>query len=108
MSAPKTTIGLPFTPEEFLERRAAEFQAELTEKSLAAILAELERKSKDLRAWEVDARTLRAALERAEAALEMYADPACCDGDLNHEEKCKVGVELVAIRAALGPSRGES
>lgn len=44
---------------------------------------------------------LERALRVASAALELYADVACCDGDQHHEDKCKVGQALEAIARLL-------
>ena len=40
-------------------------------------------------------------LHKLMVTLELYADPACCDGVLRHEDKCPVGSVLVECQAAI-------
>lgn len=51
---------------------------------------------------------LLGALMQTAAALELYADPRCCDGDEQHEDKCKAGQALRVAFAAIAKARGES
>lgn len=53
------------------------------------------------------AQVLEAALREGVTTLELYADPACCDGEQHHEDKCKVGQALVTMGAALSRAPGE-
>lgn len=49
---------------------------------------------------------LLASLEETAAALELFADVGCCDGDQHHEDKCKTGQALRAATSAIAKARG--
>ena len=57
---------------------------------------------------EAKVKTLREAVVKMTAMLELHADPTCCDGDEHHEEKCPVGrAPVFGGRAALAAAAKE-